>query len=54
MKKRTAQNEQTGHRGESYEVYSAKANETEFEASYEYASGNKSSASRKKNKETNS
>ncbi|MEB1809358.1 MAG: hypothetical protein LPK26_19045 [Bacillaceae bacterium] len=41
-------NNDVGHRGESYQVYSAKATETEFEASYEFASGNKTSKSTKK------
>ncbi len=35
-----------GYRGESYKVYSAKASETDFEASYEFASGNKTAKSR--------
>ncbi|WP_179295486.1 hypothetical protein [Bacillus sp. FJAT-45350] len=40
--------EDTGHRGESYEVYSVDANKTQFEASYEFASGNRTANSKSK------
>ncbi len=39
--------EDTGHRDESYEVKSVPANQTKFEASYEYASGNETNKRKK-------
>ncbi|WP_165763876.1 hypothetical protein [Halalkalibacter urbisdiaboli] len=37
-----------GTRGESFHVYSVDARKTDFEASYEYASGNRTAKSRSK------
>ncbi|WP_216827735.1 hypothetical protein [Alkalihalobacterium elongatum] len=46
--KQQHKNNDVGHRRKNYQVYSVKATETEFEASYEFASGNKISKSNKK------
>jgi len=42
------QGNDVGYRGESYEVYSVEAQNTQFEASYEYASGNRTAKSKSK------